>query len=883
MRDTMHRMDAIATGPASPPIAPSGLSQAAAAQRLQEVGPNTLPERPGRTLWDIALEAVREPMLQLLVAAGLVYVVLGDVGEALMLLAFVAFTLGLSLYQEARTEKAVAALRELSSPHATVLRDGQRVRVPAATVVPGDVIVLGDGERVTADARLLQAHDLLIDESLLTGESVPVRKTAWVDAPPPSGAKAQPAPTASAAPRPGGDQQPWVFAGTMVLGGQGLAEVTATGPLSELGRIGRVLDEVQDLPSELQRQMRHLVRVFGASALALSVFVALLHWLLRGDPLAAVLSGITLAMSMLPQEFPLILTVFMAMAAWRMAQRRVLVRRNRALESLGAVTVLCTDKTGTLTVNRMAVAAIVTPSGSWRAHEGGAVPAPCVTLSEVALLASEPDPQDPMDKAIAAFERDVVKTSADAHKGWRLVHEYALTPQLLALSHVWEVPGQAAHTVAAKGAPEAVAGLCKMLDAALADVRLQAEAMAAQGMRVLGVARAWVQHGAVTDGTGGPDVWPAQQTDIAFEWVGLLGMQDPLREGVPQAVALCRGAGVRVLMVTGDHPATALALAAEAGLDVGQGVVRGDELQAWSDETLRHRLPQTQVFARVMPEQKLRLVQALQAHGEVVLMTGDGVNDAPSLKAAHIGVAMGGRGTDVAREASDMILLDDDFAAIPQALQLGRQMDDNLRKAMAFVLAVHVPIAGLSLLPLLVGWPLLFSPVHIAFLELLIDPVCAVVFEAEAAEPGLMLRPPRAKGQALLATSMLWRSLLQGVCVLILVGAVYGLALAYLPGAAQARAVAFSALVASNVALIFNNRALDAHLWASLKRPNRALWWLLAATVGLLALTLSVPMLRDLFQFAWPDWTALGGALGAGALTLLLLEAFKVATLPKRV
>ncbi|MFY9810452.1 cation-translocating P-type ATPase [Aquabacterium sp.] len=843
-----------------PPREENGLSEQRASELLRTHGPNELPQARRRSVWRIAAEVVREPMLQLLIAAGLIYLVLGDVAEALALLAFVLLSLSISLVQETRTERVMEALRDLSSPRALVIRDGRRRRVAGREVVPGDLIMLAEGDRIPADAVLRAAHALQTDESLLTGESVPVRKQAA-----PGGPVAdQP---------PGGDDLPWVFSGALVVRGTGLAEVRHTGAATQIGRIGQALSQIDATPSALQRQTRQWVRAFAVVGVALSVAVALLYAQVRGDVLGGVLAGITLAMSMLPQEFPLILTVFMAMGAWRIARQRVLVRRASAIETLGTATVLCTDKTGTLTQNRMTVAALQVGDARWTAGSAASAPLPETfhAVLEYAILASERDPFDPMEQAFWDLARSHL-TEQDRehlHPDWTLAHAYALSPDLLAMSHVWQSPAQRSPVVAAKGSPEAVADLCHLPPERVDEIRRQTEALAAQGLRVLGVAR-----GGLDGHQPGAD-WPAIQHDLDFEFLGLVGLMDPLRPAVAEAVQLCRQAGIRVAMITGDYPATALAIAAQAGIDTQGGALRGEEIAALSEADLSERVRQTQVFARVTPEQKWRIVRALQAHGEVVAMTGDGVNDAPSLKAADIGVAMGARGTDVAREAASLVLLDDDFGAIPQAVRLGRRIDDNLRKGMAFVLAVHVPIAGLSLLPLLFGLPLLFMPVHIAFLELIIDPVCSVVFEAEPEETDVMRRPPRRPGTPLLGRDLLLGSLVQGLLVMGLIGGFYVWLLSGGAPEAAARTAAFVALVGSNVALIVSNRSLDNRLLASLRRPNRALWVMLGVTTALLTLVLAWPVLRALFQFQplTGGQAAQAGAVALGSLALL--EALK--------
>jgi Ca2+-transporting ATPase len=834
----------------------TGLSQAEAKRRLQTEGPNELSPPKRRTPLRIALEVAREPMFQLLLAAGGLYLLLGDRAEAGMLLAFVALTAGITVVQEQRTERALEALRDLTSPRAQVLREGQRQRIAGREVVRGDVLVLTEGDRVAADARVLSAGDLSADESLLTGEAEAVAKHA-ADR------------TAAPASAQGLGDPAMVYAGTLLVGGQGLAEVVATGPDSQIGRIGKSLSSIDETETPLRAQTRRLVRQFSVLGVALSAAVVVLYGLTRGDWLAGLLAGITLAMSMLPQEFPLILAVFMAMGAWRLSQQRVLARRSATIETLGSATVLCTDKTGTLTLNRMTVKALSLPvqAEHW-VPEGGTQPLPAglAELLQYAILASEPAPFDPMDQALHALGASHLPPSL-RHPNWQLAHEYGLSPDLPAMTHVWADPDQAAAssaaTVAIKGGVEGVAGLCPLTPTQAAAVAADARRLAAGGLRVLAVARA--THAA-------PD-YPADPTGFAWQFLGLVGFEDPLRPGAAQAVQQCREAGIRVVMITGDHPGTALSIAAQAGIDGAAGVLTGAQVAALDDAALGAQASKVCVYARVSPQQKLGIVQALKAQGAVVAMTGDGVNDAPSLKAAHIGIAMGGRGTDVAREAASLVLLDDDFGAIVQAVRLGRRIYDNLRKAMAFVLAVHVPIAGLSLLPLLLGLPLLFTPVHIAFLELLIDPVCSIVFESEPEEGNVMTRPPRDPAAPLFTRSLILGSLLQGVLVMIVVGGAY-VALLRAPWPEErARAAAFTALVACSLALIVVNRSFTGTLWAALRRPNVALWRVVVATSALLGAVLLIPALRTLFHFGALSPIEISGAVGLGVGVMLVLQA----------
>jgi len=835
----------------------SGLSDADAQARQKSEGYNELPRPDRRTPLRIIREVLREPMLALLLGGGAIYLALGDLNEALILLAFATMSVVITVVQESRTERVLEALRDLTSPRALVIRDGQRKRIPGREVVRGDFVVLAEGDRVPADALLIQSHDLQTDESLLTGESVSVRKIAS------SGD------VASRPHRPGGDDLPYVFSGSLVVRGTAIGEVTAIGALSEIGKIGQSLSTLKTEPTRLQAQTRRAVRGFAVVGAAVSILAVLLYGTLRGGWLDAVLGGIALGMAMLPEEFPVVLTVFMAMGAWRISRARVLTRRAAAIETLGSATVLCTDKTGTLTENRMSISELRLGSGEilqTGKESDVAMPEAFKVLAEFGILASAPNPFDPMEKAFHELGREQLSHSGHLHgPEWKLVHTYGLRPDLLAMSQVWQIADSAqAFVVAAKGAPEAIAGLCHLGAADIATLTASVDAMASKGMRVLGVARA----------SSKTQAWPDAQHDFAFELLGLVGLADPLRPGVPDAVGECRSAGIKVVMITGDYPATAKAIAGEAGIAT-EDLVTGEALAQMSADELAVRVRTATVFARIMPEQKLGIVNALKANGEIVAMTGDGVNDAPSLKAAHIGVAMGGRGTDVAREASSIVLLDDNFGSIVTAVRLGRRIYDNLRKAMGFILAVHVPIAGLALLPLLFGLPILFGPMHIAFLEMVIDPVCSLVFEAETEEDDVMRRRPRDADEPLFSRSLIGWSLLQGGVALALVAGVFILSLQRGLPEAQVRALTFFSLVLTIISLIFINRSFSASLVTALRRPNPVLVWVLLAVTALSSLTLLWPPARALFRFGPLHLEDLALTLGVGVAVLVVLEILK--------
>jgi Ca2+-transporting ATPase len=830
-----------------------GLSEQEAAVRLKTEGLNELPSGRRRSLLALALGVRREPMFLLLVGCGALYLALGDVQEALLLLGFVFVVMGIELYQERKTERALEALRDLSSPRALVIRDSQPRRIPGREVVPGDTLVLAEGDRVPADAVLLSATNLAVDESLLTGESVPVRKAATSVVGELAG--------------PGGDDLPFVYSGTLVVQGQGIARVLATGATTQLGKIGKALGALRPEATFLQQQTRRLVRNLALVGLAVCLVVVVAYGLTRQDWLHGLLAGLTLAMSLLPEEFPVVLTVFLALGAWRLARQRVLTRRAAAVETLGATTVLCVDKTGTLTLNRMAVARLFARDQYYdvAGSPPGPLPEAFHEVVEYAILASRPDPFDPMEKAFHQLGRDYLAGTEHLHRDWTLVREYPLSPGLLAVSQVWKSPDGQDYVIAAKGAPEAIADLCHLDERQIGWLFGHVRSMADQGLRVLGVARAFFR----------PPTLPGAQHDFPFTFVGLVGLADPVRPSVPDAVRECYAAGVRVVMITGDYPGTARSIARQVGLSPSEEVLTGPELEAMSDAELRRRAQTVNVFARVVPEQKLRLVNALKAAGAVVAMTGDGVNDAPALKAAHVGIAMGARGTDVAREAAALVLLDDDFSSLVAAVRQGRRIFDNLQKAMAYTFAVHVPIAGMSLVPVLLGWPLVLAPVHVVFLELIIDPTCSVVFEAEPEEADVMRRPPRDPRTPLFGRRTLGLSLLQGSSVLAIVLAVFAVALYRGQGELDARALSFTTLVVANLGLILADRSWSRTILASFRTPNPALWWVVGGALALLGCVLYVPFLRDLFRFSTlhPDDLLL--CLASGVVSVLWFEALK--------
>jgi Ca2+-transporting ATPase len=794
-------------------------------------------------------------MFLLLVAGGLVYLLLGDLQEALMLLGFVLVVMGITFYQERKTERALDSLRDLSSPRALVIRDGVDKRIAGRQVVPGDLIVLAEGDRVPADAVLLDCANFSADESLLTGESVSVRKVSCIST--------EQVPLMS---RPGGDDLPFIFSGSLVVQGQGVALVRATGINTEMGRIGKALQKVESEKTALQEETNLLVANLAILGLSLCLLVVIAYGLTRGDWLQGFLAGITMAMAVLPEEFPVVLTIFLALGAWRISQSNVLTRRVPTIETLGSATVLCVDKTGTLTMNRMKVKKIFAGGEFFELDDGkDLLPDAVHEVIEYSILASQIDPFDPMEKAFKKLGADYLAKTDHIHCDWELVKEYPLSKKLLAMSRVWRSPSRKEYVIAAKGAPEAIIELCHLDLNRQRELSQAISAMTQEGMRVLGVATASLQAADLPDG----------QHDFVFQFIGLIGMEDPVRPGVPEAIKECYSAGIRVVMITGDNPGTAQAIAGQIGFPSDQ-VITGPEIEKLSDLELLSLVRNICIFSRVMPEQKLRLVFALKANGDVVAMTGDGVNDAPALKAANIGIAMGSRGTDVAREAASLVLLDDDFSSIVKAVRLGRRIFDNIKKAMAYILAIHVPIAGMSLIPVLLGWPLIFFPIHVVFLELIIDPACSIAFEAEPEEADVMMRRPREPNKPLFGRRTLGLSLLQGLSVLIIVLAIFAVSLYRGQGESEARAMTYTTLVIANLSLILVNRSWSRTILETMSTPNSALWLVVGSAIVFLALAIYAPFVREIFGFAYLHPIDIAICFMAGIASVLWFEALKI-------
>jgi Ca2+-transporting ATPase len=779
-----------------------GLTEAEVEQHRARFGSNSLPADPTRTLARQLLGVIGEPMMALLLLAALISALLGDALEAGALMVSVGLVIGISLFQVRRTDKALAALQLLSAPRASAYRNGHLVIIPSDEVVVGDLLLLKEGDRVPADCLLVENSILLIDESILTGESQAVEKT--------NGEAA--------------------LAGTLVVRGHANAQVTSVGTASQLGQIGSLI-KVDDKRTLLQAEVDRIVRVVAAIALLTALVVSTIYALTRGDWLVGALAGVAAAMALLPEELPIILTIFLGLGAWRMARSKVIVRNNPAIEMLGQITVLCVDKTGTITMNELTL----TNPDPELVYYGG--------------LASIPGSFDPVDKAfLRVFHPDSSLT---------LVREFPLTEENLAFCQIWRrASGEL--IAALKGAPEKVLGVCQLSPEGELNIRQELDRRAREGLRVLGVAKANVSESALTTDS---------LENVQFDFIGLALMKDPVREGVSEAIKELANAGVRTILITGDYPQTAESIAKEVGLLPGGGAVNGDDLEKLSAEQLAALVLKQNIFSRIKPQQKLKLVQALQNHGEIVAMTGDGVNDAPALRFANVGLAMGKRGSEVAREAADLVIADDSFLSITEGVRAGRRIFANLRKAASYIIAIHIPIFGMALIPIASpAWPLVLLPIQIAMLEIVIDPSASLAYEAEPASRNQMLAKPRPQSEKLVKGQVLRLAGVQGL--ILLLGAVISFLIAVNSEYSdeRVRSVTFGTILLGNLLLMLSNRSSTASVLELLSgRKNKLALRIFAAGIAAMFLIYLLSPVRDAFGLA---------ALGVTDILLISLCSF---------
>ncbi len=755
-------------------------------------------------------------MVILLLAAAAIYAALGEQRNALVMAIALVPILGVDVLLEGRAERTLDRLRVMTEPKVRVRRDGDWMTLPVELLVPDDVIGVQEGDVLAADCRLLDGSDVIVDESTLTGESRPVVKDVR------------------------GDDK--LFAGTVLLSGRGIACVTTTGPATEYGKIGTLVAGLRPVPTPLQRSISHLVRRLFVVAIAVCLGVVFLGLLRGSGARESFIGGVSLAIAAMPEEFPIVYALYLTLGVWRLAGKHALIRRMVGVETLGSTSVICTDKTGTLTFGHMELTDAWTPDGSERRQ---------AELIDAAALACEPDPFDPLEQAIVA-------RAPQAQTHGRLVHEYPFDPVQKRMSHIWDVSG-AGLRLYAKGAVEGLIRRSNLPPEARATVERANEAMAERGVRVLGVASRTIERI-----SGDREV-----DEASLEFLGLIGLTDPVRPEVPAAVAACHDAGIRILMLTGDHPTTALAVARQAGIADRPRVLSADLLDDTDERRVRAAIAEADVFARICPEEKLRLVQHLRQQGQTVAMTGDGINDAPALRAADIGVAMGIRGTEVAREAATIVLLDDNFSTIVAAVREGRRILTNVRRAFGYLVAFHVPILASAIAAPIVGVPLLLEPIHLVWLELLVHPLAALAFEGDEAPPELMQQPPRSRNAPLIANVRLLASAITGLGAFAIVWGVYCWSLAQSRPEPLARNFAFTTFVLAQIGLVLAERS-EGHRTGRSGARNGLMPLLLAmaALSTLLPYLPGAPALLRLAPLGPREWllaVLLGAAVGLWA------------------
>lgn len=803
----------------------NGLTSEQAADLQRRFGKNELASAKKGGFIRKIFAVLGEPMFLLLLAAAIIYFVLGEPHDAAVMLSFVVVIISIDVFQEWKTDRTLNALKDLSAPRITVIRDGREQVVASADLVPGDLMMVSEGVKIPADGEVIRASDFRVDESTLTGEAEGVWKVTI----------GQTRETAAPAGRKAGSEeglwrQDYCYAGTLVVQGSAVIRVDRIGAATEFGKIGAGIASAPDTPTPLQRQTRQLVKMCAVIAILLCILVGVITYFNTAVPdfrervIDSILAGITLAMAMIPEEFPVILTVFLSMGAWRLARKHSLVRRLPSVETLGEVSVLCVDKTGTITLNQMTV------------QDAWAVGGDVETLCEVMGLACEPDTYDPMEKAMLEY-CDRVGYPTTHLFGGELLQEYAFTHELKMMGHVWNHDNEL--IIAAKGSPESIFSISLLDDSLRLEAARQVARMSDQALRVIAVGLMKPANNAAI---------PASLGDCTLKLCGLIGLADPPRESVRHDIQKCSRAGVRVVMITGDYGATAGSIARQIGIPGDSLPLSGADIDHMDDAGLREQVSAVSVFSRVVPEHKLRIVKALKETGAIVAMTGDGVNDAPALKYADIGIAMGQRGSEVAREAADLILMDDNFSTIVDTIEDGRRIYDNIRKAVGYVFTIHLPIAGAALLaPLLKAEPasLLLLPVHVVLLELIIDPTCSIVLERQPAEHNIMDRPPRSPGEYILDARTLLKAVIQGLTIFAGSFGAYFWFLQQNPSdAALARSMGIAVIMLANVMLVqVNSSNYDSMIHSMFRLAgDRVMWAASLGTAAGLLLILYTPL-----------------------------------------
>lgn len=816
-----------------------GLSGREVRESRKKHGANQLKYKKDNFLIRTLKNIFGEPMVILLLVTAILYLIMGQTGDAIFLTAAIGIVSGISFYQDSRSRNALSRLQKITQPHARVIREGRAEEIDSDQIVIGDVIIVEEGTTVPADAEIIRSNDFSVNESILTGESFSIFKD-----------------------KSNGNNQ--VYMGTLVSGGLAIAKVSGTGNQTRLGRIGKDMEGVEKEKSPLEGQINDFVKKMVIAGGIVFLVVWGINFMMSFDIADSLLQALTLAMSILPEEIPVAFATFMAMGAWRMSKFGVITKEMRTVESLGSATTICIDKTGTITKNEMKLARLYTLADDRVVEPDGDLAATEKELITVGMWASEPIPFDPMEKSLHQNYNRI--TSADVRSLYTMIHEYPLDGKPPMMTHIFENQG-GQRIIAAKGGPEAlmdVSGLGRADRQKLENITSQ---LAREGYRVLGVGEAKY------DG----QIWPVRQQDFHFEFLGLLTFYDPPKENIAEVFQSFYKAGLDVKIITGDISETTTAIARKTGFHGYDHSLSGAELVNVPPDELPEVSARTKVFTRMYPDAKLKIINTLKANGEVVAMTGDGVNDGPALKAAHIGVAMGQKGTEIAKQVASLILMEDDLSKMVDAIALGRKIYTNLKKAIQYIISIHIPIILTVFIPLALGWiyPNIFTPVHIILLELIMGPTCSIVYENEPMEAGTMERPPRPLTQTFFNSQELMTSVIQGLAITAGTLGVYQIAVSGGASESVTRTMAFTTLMGANIFLTFVNRSFYYSILTTLRYRNPLVPLIIGITVLITASLLYIPAFNHFFHFDYLSIQQVGISVGIGFLSVIWFEIYK--------
>ena len=818
----------------------TGLTDAEVLEARKKHGPNLQQQKVKSTWWKMILEILREPMLVLLIIISVIYFVLEQYGEAWFMMAAIIIVSGISFYQDNRSRKALEALEALNTPLSKVIRNGIPVSILTPEIVPGDLVIAEEGSTINADGKIVHSNDFSVNESTLTGEAQAIYKSST-------------------------SEDPKVFSGTLASSGLAVYKVEKTGTSTRVGQIGKSIAEIKEEPTPLQKQIEAFVK--GMALIGIIVFLGVwaFQYIESKNLLASLLKGLTLAMSILPEEIPVAFTTFMALGSRRLMKEGIIVKKTRTVETLGSATVICADKTGTITENKMTLQSVYAFSNN-RLYTGEKeYDKEALTVIETAMWASEPVPFDPMEKTLhQIYEKH---TSGDQRESFSMLHEYPLEGVPPMMTHIFENKS-GVRIIAAKGAPEAILKLCHLTDVQLQEVQAIIDQLALQGYRILGVATA--SH------TGND--FPAAQQSFPFALTGLVVFYDPPKPGIENVFRKFYEAGIEVKIITGDNPLTTKAIAGNAGIKNADDPIDGEALMKLNEKGFNEALRKYSLFTRMFPEAKLAAINGFKKDNQVVAMVGDGVNDGPALKAAHIGIAMGQRGTEMAKSAAALILMNDDLSKMVDAIATGRRIYSNLKKAIQYIISIHIPIILTVSLPLFLGWiyPDIFTPVHVIFLELVMGPTCSIVFENEPMEKNTMLQKPRPMTETFLNWRELGMSILQGLMITAGVLFMYQLTLKQGGNEAQVRTMVFSTLIFANIFLTLVNRSFYFSFVTTLRYKNNLLLGIITITLAILATMLFVDPVAMFFQLVHPELNDIGLCAGIAFISVFWFEAVKV-------